>query len=68
MSETSSTYIACASGTQTQTDVCVQVKGSLVELLGHPQVWLIPEDAHLLGVALIHAAQQAGYTTPDEEF
>jgi hypothetical protein len=68
MSEVHPQYIPCASGTQTQTDVCVQAKGSLVELLGHPQVWLIPEDAHLLGVALIHAAQHAGYTAPNEEF
>ena len=68
MSENRPTYIACASGTQTQTDVCVQVKGSLIELLGHAQIWLTPEDAHLLGVVLIHAAQQAGYTAPNEEF
>ena len=67
MSETYPQYIPCASGTQPQTDVCVQVKGSLVEMLGHPQVWLTPGDAYLLAVTLIHAAKDAGWKGGDEE-
>ncbi len=65
MSENRPTYIPCASGTQAQTDVCVQVKGSLVEMQAHPQTWLTPEDAASLGVVLLHAAQQAGFCLPD---
>lgn len=60
-------WIPCASGTHPQTDCCVQVKGSLVELLGHPQMHFTPNDAYVLAATIIHAAKDAGWKGGDEE-
>lgn len=61
-------WIPCDSGSQPQVDACVRVAGGLVEILGHPQMRFTPEDAMILAAAIIHAAQQAGYIPPNEEF
>jgi hypothetical protein len=67
MSDKSVTYIDCASGQSAQTDCCVRVVGSLVEILGHSLMHFTPEDAAVLGTVLITAAQQAGWQAPIEQ-
>lgn len=55
MSETRPVYIACASGNNAQTDVLVARHGSLVRLLGHPQMDFTGRDAYALSKAVLAA-------------
>jgi len=55
VSETRPVYIACASGTNAQTDVLVAPHGSLVRLLGHPQMDFTGKDAYALAQAILAA-------------
>lgn len=66
MSEPKTTYIDCANGQIAQTDCCVRVAGSLVEVLGHPLMHFTPEDAAVLGSAILDAARHAGWNDPEE--
>lgn len=67
MAESYATYIDCASGQSAQTDCCVRVAGSLVEILGHPLMHFTPNDAAVLGSVLLDAAQKAGWKNPAED-
>lgn len=69
MSETHPVYIACASGTQAQTDCLVQPFGSLVRLLGHPSMDFTGRDAYALAKAILAAIdpEERPYPSADEK-
>lgn len=69
MSETRPVYIACASGTNAQTDVLVAPHGSLVRLLGHPQMDFTGKDAYALSKAILAAIdpEERPYPSADEK-
>ena len=68
LSETRPVYIACASGNNAQTDVLVAPHGSLVRLLGHPQMDFTGRDAYALAKAILAAIDPVDrpLPTPDE--
>lgn len=68
MSESRPVYIACASGTQAQTDCLVQPFGSLVRLVGHPFMDFTGRDAYALAKAILAAIDPVDrpLPTPDE--
>lgn len=45
MSESQPVYIPCASGEQMQTDFLIQRHGDLIQILGHPDMLMTPQDA-----------------------
>jgi len=45
MSEDRPVYIPCASGNDAQTDCLFRIRGSLVEVMGHPAMQFCPQDA-----------------------
>ena len=69
VSETRPVYIACASGTNAQTDVLVAPHGSLVRLLGHPQMDFTGKDAYALSKAILAAIdpEERHYPSADEK-
>lgn len=67
MSEERPIFIDCANGQVAQTDCCVRVVGSLVEVLGHPLMHFTPEDGAIFGSAVLHASRRAGWNDPEED-
>ena len=56
MSEDRAVYIPCASGEQTQTDFLIQRHGDLIQILGHPDRLMMPQDALPAATALKRVA------------
>jgi hypothetical protein len=59
MSEDRAIYIPCASGEQMQTDLLIQRRGDLVQILGHPDLLMTPKDALSAASALKRVAMAA---------
>ena len=59
MSEDHAIYIPCASGEQMQTDLLIQRRGDLVQILGHPELLMTPKDALSAASALKRVAMAA---------
>ena len=66
MSENLPPYIRCASGSNSHTDCVVRLFGDCVEILGHPLMHLVPDDAVRFATAILHAAGKTGYGGTDE--
>ena len=56
LSENRAVYIPCASGEQTQTDFLIQRHGDLIQILGHPDRLMTPQDALMAATALKRVA------------
>lgn len=56
MSETTPTYIPCASGNQLMTEVLVRLHGSLVEIAGRSIMHFTPSDARRLALTILRMA------------
>ena len=66
MSEFHPVYIRCASGSNSHTDCVVRPHGDCVEILGHPLMHFVPDDAVRFATAILHAAGKTGYGGTDE--
>lgn len=68
MSEIAPAYIPCAAGTRTQTDFLIRpcpYDSALIEILGHPIMDIMPQDARKAAFALLAMADRAdGLKTP----